>query len=105
MNFVLVSCDFDIDAVTRRLFKMKLVEDQSGRRTQRRGYLNPERVRSISFWTTSACILVAVVSSLLAIWRFTGTDILWRTVATCVVIAAGTLAFSFLNAIFGYPPE
>ena len=40
-------------------------------------------VRSISFWITSACILVAVLASLLAIWKFAGTDILWRTVATC----------------------
>jgi hypothetical protein len=84
---------------------MVSVEEQRKQRMHKRGYLNPERVRSISFWTTSACILVAVVSSLLAIWEFTGTNILWRTVATCVVVAGGTLAFSLVNAIFGYPPE
>jgi hypothetical protein len=33
---------------------------------------------------------VAVVACLLAIWEFTGTDILWRTVATCAVIGGGT---------------
>ncbi len=54
-----------------------------------------------SFWTTSACILVAVVASLLAIWNFTGTDILWRTVATCAVIGAGTVAFYWVNVLFG----
>lgn len=58
-------------------------------------------VRTISFWTTSACILVAVVASLLAIWNFTGTDILWRTVATCAVIGAGTVAFYWVNVLFG----
>jgi hypothetical protein len=58
-------------------------------------------VRAISFWTTSACILVAVVASLLAIWKFTGTDILWRTVATCAVIGAGTVAFYWVNVLFG----
>lgn len=58
-------------------------------------------VRTISFWTTSACILVAVVASLLAIWKFTGTDILWRTVATCAVIGAGTVAFYWVNVLFG----
>ncbi len=56
---------------------------------------------SISFWTTSACILVAVLSALLAIWKFAGTDILWRTVATCAVIGSGTVAFYWINVLFG----
>jgi hypothetical protein len=42
-----------------------------------------------------------MVASILAIWEFTGTDALWRTVATCVVIGVGTLAFSWLNTLFG----
>ena len=67
----------------------------------RRGFLNPERVTLFSFWITAICILVAVVSSVLAIWEFTGTDALWRTVATCVVIGVGTLAFSWVNMLFG----
>jgi hypothetical protein len=68
---------------------------------KRRGYLDPRRVRSFSFWITSACILVAVLASLLAIWRFAGTDILWRTVATCAVIGSGTVAFYWVNVLFG----
>ena len=68
---------------------------------KRRGFLNPEMVRSISFWITSACILVAVLASLLAIWKFAGTDILWRTVATCAVIGSGTVAFYWVNVLFG----
>lgn len=74
-------------------------------RQKRRGFLDPERVRGISFWMTSTCILVAVVASLLAIWKFTGTDILWRTVATCAVIGSGTVAFYCLNTLFGGPVE
>lgn len=62
---------------------------------KRRGYLNPALVARFSFWTTTVCVLVAVVVSILAIWQFMGTDSLWRTVATCAVIAAGTLAFSW----------
>src|SRR5258707_412696 len=50
------------------------LEDSQPHR-KRRGFLNPEMVRSISFWTTSACILVAVLSASLAIWRFSGADI------------------------------
>jgi hypothetical protein len=70
-------------------------------RAVKRGYLNQKRVVAISFWTVTACILVSVVASLLAIWQFTGTDALWRTVATCAVIGAGTLTFSWVNGLFG----
>jgi hypothetical protein len=70
-------------------------------RESRRGYLNPSLVRSVSFWITSLCILVAVLASLLAIWKFAGTDILWRTVATCLVIGSGTVAFYWVNVLFG----
>ena len=66
-----------------------------------RGFLSPRRVTLFSFWITATCILVAVVASILAIWEFTGTDALWRTVATCVVIGVGTLAFSWVNTLFG----
>ena len=70
-----------------------------------RGFINPVRVKSFSFWTTTACILIAVVASILAIWEFTGTDALWRTVATCVVIGTGTLAFAWVNSLFGLSDE
>jgi hypothetical protein len=72
---------------------------------RRRGFLNPRMVRALSFWTASICLLVAVVASLLAIWDFTGTDTLWRTVATCVVVGAGTMVFARLNTIFGEADE
>lgn len=73
----------------------------SQQRQKRRGYLDARKVRSFSFWITSACILVAVLASLLAIWQFAGTDILWRTVATCLVIGSGTVAFYWVNVLFG----
>ena len=75
-------------------------ESRAARSRQRRGYLNPHTVRAVSFWTTSACILVAVVASLLAIWQFAGTDTLWRTVATCIVIGGGTVAFYVITVLF-----
>jgi len=71
----------------------------------KRGFLNPRVVTKISFWTTSASILVAVVACLLAIWQFTGTDVLWRTVATCAVIGGGMIAFYVINTIFDRPVE
>ena len=67
---------------------------------KKKGYLNPKRVVAFAFWTTTASILVAVVASILAIWEFTGTDALRHTVATCVVIGVGTVAFSISNRLF-----
>jgi hypothetical protein len=65
-----------------------------------RGFLNPTAIRLFAFWTTTMCLLVAVVASILAIWQFTGTDALWRTVATCAVIGAATLIFAWVNGLF-----
>lgn len=77
------------------------MSDSEQQRQHRRGFLNPSLVRSVSFWVTSLCILVAVLASLLAIWNVAGTDILWRTVATCAVIGSGTVAFYWVNVLFG----
>jgi hypothetical protein len=70
-----------------------------------RGFLNPRRVTSFSFWITAICLFIAVGASILAIWEFTGTDALWRTVATCIVVGAGTLAFCWINSLFGVREE
>jgi len=66
-----------------------------------RGFLSARKVRYVSFWITVVCLVVAVVAAILAIWEFTGTDVLWRTVATCTVIGAGTLTFAWINGLFG----
>ena len=69
--------------------------------TRRRGYLAPQLVRACAFWTITVCVIISVTASILAIWEYTVTEVLWRTVATCVVIAAGTGAFALLNRWFG----
>jgi hypothetical protein len=66
-----------------------------------RGLLSARTVRHFSFWTAIACLVVPVLAAILAIWEFTGTDVLWRTVATCAVIGAGTLTFARINGLFG----
>jgi len=71
----------------------------------KRGFLNPRVITKIAFWTTSACILIAVVACLLAIWDFAKSDVLWRTVATCAVIGGGMVAFYVINSIFDRPSE
>ncbi len=66
-----------------------------------RGFLNPRVVRSITFVITLVCIVVAVVAALLAIWEFSGTDTMWRTVASCAVIGGGAVLLSMLNTLLG----
>ena len=66
-----------------------------------RGFLNPRVVRGITFVITLVCTVVAVVAALLAIWEFSGTDTMWRTVASCAVIGGGAVLLSMLNTLLG----
>ena len=66
-----------------------------------RGYLPPRAVRGFAFFVITLCIVISVVASVLAIWEFAKTDILWRTVATCFVVASGVAIFAFVNLAFG----
>ena len=68
---------------------------------KRKGFLEPKKVRAVAFYVITLCIIVSVVACILAIWDFAQGDALWRTVATCVVIAAGCGVFSVINVIFG----
>ena len=86
--------------------KIEALRDARAQRIRkRRGFLNPRRVTTFSFWITAICLFVAVVASILAIWEFTGTDALWRTVATCLVVGGGTLAFAWINSLFAVRDE
>lgn len=67
----------------------------------RSGYLNSRVVKGFSFWTITVCIVISVMTSIMAIWDYAGTDVLWRTVATCVVVGVGTGVFAFVNKAFG----
>ena len=67
----------------------------------RRGYLNPQIVKGFAFFVITICIVISVVACLLAIWEFAKPDVLWRTVATCVVVAAGVAIFTVVNTAFG----
>jgi hypothetical protein len=71
------------------------------RLSPRRGFLDPKKIKTFAFWTITLCILISVLASILAIWNFADTDTLWRTVATCVVVAGGTAAFAVVNSAFG----
>ena len=68
---------------------------------KKRGYINPNVVKRFSFFVITVCIVISVVATILAIWKFAETDVLWRTVATCFVVASGAAIFAFVNAVFG----
>ena len=68
---------------------------------QKKGFLNPKVVKTISFFSISVCIVFSVVMCILAIWEYADPDIFWRTVATLGVIGIGTAVFAYVNGIFG----
>ena len=85
---------------------MKVSRMEEGNRAspkgkEKRGYLNPQIVKGFAFFVITICIVISVVACLLAIWEFAKPDVLWRTVATCVVVAAGVAIFTVVNTAFG----
>ena len=66
-----------------------------------KGFLNPRKVRAVTFYIITACIILSVIVSILAIWDFAKTDAFWRMISTFIVIAVGSAIFAFVNNIFG----
>lgn len=75
------------------------------RARKRTGLINPDKVRIVAFCVVDACLAVSVIASLLAILDFAKQDVLWRTVATCLVLATGIIAFTGANQAFGKSVE
>jgi len=69
------------------------------------GFLNADKVRALAFYAITLCIIVSVFASVLAIWDFARADVLWRTVATCAVIASGFMIFAIMNTSLGSSPQ
>jgi len=68
---------------------------------KRKGMLDQQFVRKAVFTVVSICILISLVAAIMAVWKFTGRDVLWRTIATCVLVAFASIAFSMVNLAFG----
>ena len=66
-----------------------------------RGYINPKLVKAISFYIISTCIILSVIASILAIWKYANPDVFWRLIATFAVIGLGSAIFAFVNGEFG----
>lgn len=72
---------------------------------KKKGMLDQQTARKGVFTVVSICILVSLVAAIMAVWQFTGRDVLWRTIATCVLIAFAAIAFSMVNVAFGQDPD
>lgn len=66
-----------------------------------RGLISPLKVKIVTFGVITTCIAISVISCILAIWDFTQQDTLWRTVATCIVVTGGMVAFGVTNTLYG----
>lgn len=66
-----------------------------------KGFLNSRRVRAVTFYTISICVICSVILCILAIWDFADSDVFWRMTATFAVISFGSGVFAIINNIFG----
>ena len=76
----------------------QLASDQSSSQgKETRGYFNHQIVKGVAFVLNTLCLVTSVVACILAIWEFAKPDVLWRTVATCVVVAGGMALLAVVN--------
>ena len=70
-------------------------------KTKTRGVINPVLVRSIAFIVITVSLVVCTVLCILAIWKFTESDAVWRAIATFIVVSIATAIFTFVNEKLG----
>ena len=68
-------------------------------KARNRGVVNPSLVRWIAFCTITVSLVV--VLCILAIWKFTESDAVWRAIATFIVVSIATAIFTFVNEKLG----
>ena len=66
-----------------------------------RGLLNPSVVNVVSLIIITICIIIAVSSSIMAVWEYSDTDTLLRTISTVVIIIVGVSLFAKTNRSLG----
>jgi Na+-transporting NADH:ubiquinone oxidoreductase subunit NqrB len=70
-------------------------------KTDRRGILNPQIVRWIAFVVITVSLVACTVLCILAIWKFTESDAVWRAIATFIVVSIATAIFALVNEKLG----
>ncbi len=66
-----------------------------------KGILEPQLVRLISFIVITISLIACTVLCILAIWKFTESDAVWRAIATFIVVSVATAIFTFVNEKLG----
>ncbi len=66
-----------------------------------KGVVQPKLVRIISFVIITVSLVACTVLCILAIWKFTESDAVWRAVATFIVVSIATAIFTFVNEKLG----
>ena len=70
-------------------------------KTDRRGIVNPQIVRWIAFTVITISLVACTVLCILAIWKFTESDAVWRAIATFIVVSIATAIFALVNEKLG----
>lgn len=70
-------------------------------KTELRGVLDPKLVRILSFIVITISLVACTVLCILAIWKFTESDAVWRAIATFIVVSIATAIFTFVNEKLG----
>lgn len=66
-----------------------------------KGVIDPNLVRIISFIIITLSLVACTVLCILAIWKFTESDAVWRAIATFIVVSVATGIFTFVNEKLG----
>ena len=70
-------------------------------KSKRRGVVDPNIVRLIAFIVITTSLVACTVLCILAIWKYTESDAVWRAIATFIVVSTATAIFAFVNEKLG----
>ena len=74
---------------------------QTKRRQELKGVLEPRLVRNISFTVITVSLVASTVLCIWAIWQTEVYDTVWRAIATFMVVIVATGIFTFVNEKLG----
>lgn len=66
-----------------------------------RGVVDPKFVRTLAFLVITISLVACTVLCILAIWKFTESDAVWRAIATFIVVSIATAIFTVVNEKLG----
>jgi Na+-transporting NADH:ubiquinone oxidoreductase subunit NqrB len=70
-------------------------------KSKTKGVVDPAAVRWIAFFVITTSLVACTVLCILAIWKFTESDAVWRAIATFIVVSIATAIFTFVNEKLG----